>query len=102
MPLGIRSEISIWEDDRRRHMYIIGQTGTGKSQYMRAMAQQDINEGKGVAFIDPQRHRNCSSLERIPEHRVDDVILFDASDYRKTSWFNILEANVKSKPKYDY
>lgn len=88
-----KRDIYIREDDRRRHMYIIGQTGTGKSQYMRAMAQQDINEGKGVAFIDPHGTEIAALLERIPEHRVDDVILFDASDYERPLGFNILEAN---------
>lgn len=78
-------------DDRRRHMYIIGQTGTGKSYFMQNMALQDIVAGHGMCYIDPHGDGIEWLLERIPAHRAEDVIYFNPGDFEKPFGFNILE-----------
>ncbi|MCX8034897.1 MAG: hypothetical protein N3A71_01245 [Candidatus Dojkabacteria bacterium] len=78
-------------DDRRRHMYIIGQTGTGKSKFMDNLALQDINAGHGICFIDPHGEEVEWLLERIPPHRIEDVIYWDPGDFERPFGFNILE-----------
>ncbi|MDO8463341.1 MAG: type IV secretion system DNA-binding domain-containing protein [bacterium] len=80
-------------EDRRRHMYIIGSTGVGKSTLMEEMIKQDIAAGRGVAFIDP--HGTAIEekiLPFIPRERADDVILFDPSDVERPVGLNMLEA----------
>lgn len=78
-------------DDRRRHMYIIGQTGTGKSKFMDGIALQDIKDGKGLCFIDPHGEEIEWLLERIPPERAEDVIYWNPADTEKPFGFNILE-----------
>ncbi len=84
-------------DDRTRHMYIIGQTGTGKSEFMKTLAIQDIYNGEGLAFIDPHGSDIDDILKKIPEHRVDDVILFDVSDTENPVGLNMLEAHTEEE-----
>jgi len=72
---GVTRKVYIADDDRRRHMYIIGKTGTGKSEFLKDMIMQDIRAGKGVCFIDP--HDMVEQiLELIPPERAEDVIYF--------------------------
>lgn len=78
-------------DDRRRHMYIIGQTGTGKSYFMQNMALQDIMDGKGICYMDPHGDGIDWLLERIPAHRAEDVIYFNPGDFEKPFGFNVLD-----------
>ncbi|MCH8821738.1 type IV secretion system DNA-binding domain-containing protein [Patescibacteria group bacterium] len=89
---GVETKVHITADDRRRHMYIIGQTGTGKSEFLKAMVVQDIKEGKGVCFIDPHGSAIEDILLQIPPERAEDVILFDAGDTERPFGLNILEA----------
>jgi hypothetical protein len=84
-------------DDRRRHMYIIGQTGTGKSKFMDNMALQDIYAGHGVCFIDPHGEEVEWLLERIPAHRAEDVIYWNPGDFDKPFGFNVLENNSEEE-----
>ena len=86
--------IRMLPDDRRRHTYIIGQTGTGKSELLKYMAYQDIIEGKGVAFIDPHGSAIEDLIKMIPAKRAEDVILFDAGDTTRPMGLNILEAET--------
>ncbi|MEK7555474.1 MAG: type IV secretory system conjugative DNA transfer family protein [Patescibacteria group bacterium] len=86
-----RKPIYITDDDRRRHIYIIGQTGTGKSTLITNMAVSDINQGKGVAVIDPHGDLIEKILARIPKERLDDVIYFDPSDMQRPLGLNMLE-----------
>lgn len=88
---GKKTPIRIKEDDRRRHMYIIGQTGTGKSWFMEGLAMQDIQAGKGVCFIDPHGDAIDHIMERIPKERAEDVILFDPTDMERPMALNMLE-----------
>ncbi|MCL5003831.1 MAG: TraM recognition domain-containing protein [Patescibacteria group bacterium] len=89
---GVQKAIHLKTDDRRRHLYVIGQTGTGKSEFLKMLARQDINEGRGLAFIDPHGDAVEDLLKTIPENRVDDVIYFDPGDTQRPPGLNILEA----------
>ena len=66
--------------DRRRHLYLLGQTGTGKSTLLRELVAQDIAAGAGCALIDPHGDLAADVLERVPPWRIDDVLLIDPSD----------------------
>lgn len=90
-------KIYITDDDRRRHIYIVGQTGTGKSNLLTSMAAADIEAGKGMALIDPHGELIESVLALIPPARRDDVIVFDPSDLTRPIGLNMLEYD-QSKP----
>ncbi len=83
--------IKLAEEDRRRHLYLIGQTGTGKSSLIANMIRQDIEEGKGVCLIDPHGDLVEKVLSFVPEERVKDVILFDPGDTERPLALNLLE-----------
>ncbi|MBU4274760.1 type IV secretion system DNA-binding domain-containing protein [Patescibacteria group bacterium] len=78
-------------DDRRRHFYIIGQTGTGKSSLLQEMIRQDIQNGQGVAIIDPHGELVESTLANIPKDRIEDVVLFEPFDQERPIGLNMLE-----------
>ncbi len=78
-------------EDRRRHFYVIGQTGTGKSAFMQEMIRQDIENGEGVAVIDPHGELVEHTLANIPKHRIDDVVLFEPFDMSRPMGLNMLE-----------
>ncbi len=79
------------DDDRRRHIYTIGQTGTGKSGFLQHLATQDIKNGKGVAVIDPHGDLISAILGNIPKERLTDVIVFDPGDRVYPIGLNMLE-----------
>ena len=81
----------IKQDDRRRHMYVVGSTGMGKSEFLKAMAIQDIEAGRGMCFIDPHGDTADDLLDYIPENRIKDVIYFDPSDLENPIAFNVME-----------
>ena len=78
-------------DDRRRHIYVLGKTGVGKSTLLENMIINDIQAGEGLAFIDPHGDSAEKILSFIPENRVDDVIYIDPSDTMFPIAFNPLE-----------
>ncbi len=78
-------------EDRRRHLYVIGQTGTGKSTLLREMIRQDIEKGRGVGVIDPHGDLVEDTLANIPKERLDDVVLFEPSDIERPCGLNMLE-----------
>jgi hypothetical protein len=78
-------------DDRRRHTYVVGKTGTGKSTLMRVMAMQDIEQGHGICVIDPHGDLVEDILLRIPASRAQDVIIFDPADPAFPIGLNLLE-----------
>lgn len=88
---GVQSVIRMTKADRRRHFYLLGQTGTGKSTLMENMAYQDILNGDGMAFIDPHGTAIERILGLIPRERVNDVIVFDPSDISRPLGLNMLE-----------
>ncbi|MBP8960678.1 ATP-binding protein [Patescibacteria group bacterium] len=94
---GKQKKVYMKEKDRTRHFYIIGQTGTGKSEFMKTLALQDMENGEGLAFIDPHGSDIDDILEKVPEHRIDDVILFDASDDKRPIGLNMLEAHSEEE-----
>ena len=81
----------IKQDDRRRHMYVVGSTGMGKSEFLKSMAIQDIEAGRGMCFIDPHGDTADDLLDYIPENRIKDVIYFDPSDLENPIAFNVME-----------
>ncbi|MCX6788535.1 MAG: type IV secretion system DNA-binding domain-containing protein [Candidatus Jorgensenbacteria bacterium] len=85
--------------DRRQHMYVIGQTGTGKSNMIHNMVIQDIANGEGVCLVDPHGENVEALLEKIPENRMDDVIYFNPADSEYNIGFNVLEI---PDPKYKH
>jgi hypothetical protein len=88
---GMKSMVKITREDRRRHIYVIGQTGTGKTTLLKNMVIQDIKNGDGVCFIDPHGDVAQEILGLIPKGRIDDVIYFNPGDTRKPIGLNILE-----------
>ncbi len=88
---GVRSEVRIARDDRRRHMYIIGRTGTGKSEFIKNLAMQDIKNGEGLAVVDPHGDLVDALLQNIPKERADDVVLFEPFDMERPMGLNMLE-----------
>lgn len=94
---GLARPIFIERDDRRRHMYIIGKTGTGKTEFLKSMIIQDIQNGEGCAVIDPHGDLVEDILKVIPPKRAEDVILFDPSDYERPMGFNMLEADTEQQ-----
>ena len=94
---GLARSIYVERDDRRRHSYIIGKTGTGKTEFLKSMIIQDINNGEGVAVIDPHGDLVEDILKVIPPHRAEEVILFDPSDYERPMGFNMLEADTEQQ-----
>lgn len=96
---GLSRNIYISDKDRARHMYIIGKTGTGKSEFLMDMILQDIKAGKGVCFIDP--HDSVEKLlEYIPPERAEDVIYFDPSDTDRPMGLNMLEAKTEEEKQF--
>lgn len=85
MPFGIKAK------DRQRHMYVIGKTGMGKSTMLENMAVQDIQNGEGLAFIDPHGSTAEKLLEYVPEHRIKDVVYFAPFDMEHPIAFNVME-----------
>jgi len=94
---GIKKDIKLKEADRRRHLYIIGKSGTGKSVTIANLAIQDIIEGKGVAIVDPHGDLVEAILEHIPKNRADDVVIFNPSDVQRPVGLNMLEAKTEDQ-----
>lgn len=86
-----KTRFGIKERDRARHMYIIGKTGMGKSTLEENMAIQDIQNGAGVAIIDPHGGFAEKMLDYVPEHRIGDVIYFAPFDLENPIAFNVME-----------
>ncbi len=90
---GARLPVYLSDEDRRRHMYIIGQTGTGKSTLLGNLILSDIERGAGVCVIDPHGELVETALKHVPPSRVDDVIYFDPGDLMLPLGLNMLEYN---------
>jgi len=88
---GHTTEVRMELQDRLRHMYVIGQTGTGKTSFMKTLIQQDIQNGEGVCFIDPHGNDILDVLAAIPPERFEDVIYFDPANLARPFGLNLLE-----------
>ncbi|PIZ46827.1 hypothetical protein COY29_06030 [Candidatus Woesebacteria bacterium CG_4_10_14_0_2_um_filter_39_14] len=93
---GITRPVYLSDDDRRRHLYIIGKTGTGKTELLRNLILQDIRAGKGVCLIDPHDLAE-DLLQYIPPERAEEVIYFDPSDTDRPMGLNMLEAETEDQ-----
>ncbi len=89
---GEKTDVFIKKEDRFRHMYLIGKSGSGKSEYIASMAAQDIRNGDGVCIIDPHGDLVETVLGTVPKERADDVIVFDPSDLDRPIALNMIEA----------
>lgn len=92
---GQSKDIRFSREDRRRHTYIIGKSGVGKSVLLSSMAIQDILNGEGVCIIDPHGDFVQDVLERIPPERAEDVIMFSPADIERPLALNLLEFDPK-------
>ncbi|MFA5432378.1 MAG: type IV secretory system conjugative DNA transfer family protein [Candidatus Paceibacterota bacterium] len=86
-----KKDIRMKTDDRRRHAYIIGQTGTGKSALISNMALQDINNGEGIGLLDPHGDLVDNILSKVPNERIEDIVLFDPTNLERSVGLNMLE-----------
>lgn len=92
---GKETEVHMAREDRLRHFYVIGQTGTGKTNVMLNMITQDIRNGDGCCYIDPHGTDIQTILSRIPKERIDDVIYFDPAYTMRPMGLNMLEFDPK-------
>ena len=92
---GVEQKIYIAPEDRMRHFYVIGQTGTGKSYLLKNMIIQDIKAGHGACFIDPHGSDVMDILANIPADRYEDVVYFDPASIDRPMALNMLEYDTK-------
>lgn len=95
---NLRKRFGIKQDDRRRHVYIIGKTGMGKTVMLENMAIQDIQKGRGVGFVDPHGEAAEKLIDLIPSSRINDVVYINPADINYPIAFNIMEkVNVEHR-----
>lgn len=94
---GVKKEIRLSENDRRRHTYIIGQTGVGKSVFLENLAYQDMHDGRGFAFIDPHGDSVEQLLANVPKERVEDIIYFNPGDLDNPIGLNLFEWDTEDQ-----
>lgn len=94
---GEVKKIFISEKDRQRHMYIVGKTGTGKSEFLKDMILQDIRAGKGLAVIDPHGELVEDLLLLMPPERAEEVIYFNPSHTERPMGLNMMEAETEDQ-----
>ncbi len=97
---GAISKVHIKPDDRRRHFYIIGKSGTGKSTILKNMLKQDAVKGRGMCLIDPHGDLVEGIMAHIPRERADDVIIFDPGDMGRPMGLNMLEAYTSDEKEF--
>jgi hypothetical protein len=91
---GEQKEVRLTPEDRRRHTYIVGQTGTGKSVLLENLAVQDMLEGNGFAFVDPHGDTVEKLIGMVPKNRAEDVIYFNPGDTEYPLGLNLFEFSV--------
>jgi hypothetical protein len=97
---GVDKKVFLSKDDRRKHIYTIGKTGVGKSEFLKSMILQDIRAGEGLAVIDPHGDLIEGVLPLIPPERAEDVVYFDPSDTERPMGLNMLEASTEEQKHY--
>lgn len=88
---GVKRRFGIKRKDRRRHMYIIGKTGMGKTTLLENMTIQDIQSGEGVGIVDPHGEYAEKMLDFVPASRINDVVYFNPQDIEFPLAFNVME-----------
>jgi len=94
-----RKKFGIKADDRRRHVYVVGKTGMGKTEMVLNMAIQDIEQGRGIGFVDPHGEAAERLLDFVSSSRVNDVVYFNPADLEYPLTFNVME---KVDPEYHH
>lgn len=94
---GTEKVARLTKEDRQRHFYVIGQTGTGKTNFLKYLVSQDLANGDGFCFIDPHGDITEEILTIIPKERIEDVVYFSPGDTQRVMALNILEYE-KSRP----
>ncbi len=94
---GATARVFISREDRRRHFYIVGQTGTGKSEYLKHLVLQDIQAGEGVCFIDPHGDAAEDIIAKIPPARIADTIYWNPADTANPMGLNIMESESEDQ-----
>ena len=94
---GEKHKVFMKNEDRFRHFYIIGQTGTGKSSIIQLMARQDFANGAGVCIVDPHGSLIEDLMPYIPRSRADDVIYFNPADTERPMGLNLLEGKSEEE-----
>jgi hypothetical protein len=94
---GSKKPIRLSENDRRRHMYVVGQTGTGKSTFLENLALQDMLDGRGFAFVDPHGDTAEKLLGMVPKERTEDVIYFCPAEMDYPLGLNLFEFEVEEQ-----
>ena len=94
-----RRKFGIKRDDRRRHLYVVGKTGMGKTVLLENMAIQDIQSGEGIGFIDPHGEASDNLLHFVPSERIKDVVYINPSDTEYPIAFNVME-NVDAEHRH--
>ncbi|MFA6547430.1 MAG: type IV secretion system DNA-binding domain-containing protein [Candidatus Magasanikbacteria bacterium] len=97
---GEETIVRMTRDDRRRHLYTIGKSGSGKSVFIQNLAIQDVQNGEGVCIVDPHGDFAEYVLQHVPKERADDVIYFNPSDTDRPIGLNMLE--VKTEEQKDF
>jgi hypothetical protein len=92
---GEKKDVRLGIDDRRRHLYVVGQTGTGKSAFLSNLIEQDVLAGVGVGVLDPHGDLVDDILGKIPNERLDDVVVFDPGNLERSIGLNMLEYDPK-------
>jgi hypothetical protein len=88
---GEMKRFGIKTDDRRRHIYVVGKTGMGKTELLKNMVIQDIRNGNGVGFVDPHGEASEEILKFVPKERIKDVVYINPADIENPIAFNIME-----------
>jgi hypothetical protein len=91
---GTETLVRITDEDRLRHMYVVGQTGVGKTSMLKTLIINDIIAGNGVCFIDPHGDDAMDIINHIPRERAEDVIIFDPADTERPMGLNLFEAST--------
>lgn len=94
---GVKKPIRLSLEDRRRHMYVVGQTGVGKSVFLENLALQDMVEGRGFAYVDPHGDSVEKLLALVPRERTEDVIYFSPADMEYPMGLNLFEFEDKTQ-----
>lgn len=95
--LGFHQPIYLTDKDLSQHMYIVGQTGTGKTTLLKSMILEDIHNKRGLAVIDPHGDLYHELLHLIPKERIEDIVLFDPLDMNHPVGFNLLDCDEISQ-----
>lgn len=94
--------IFLSDEDRRKHLYVIGKTGTGKTQFLLNMIMQDIEAGRGLCVMDPHGDLFDDILNRFPIRRLKDLVIFDPTDHEKPPGLNLFEYDRKNPMHRDF